>query len=75
MKVLSYLYYTTNTGWGGPPKGYCTKASQEMATAGLESFFLGYVLAIRNILRLYRENGKENGSYYLGFRVQDFPKY
>ena len=25
------------------------------------------------ILELYRDNGKDNGNYYLGFRVQGFP--
>ena len=32
---------------------------------------LGFEWAYRGtILGLYRDNGQENGSYYLGFRVQ-----
>ena len=27
---------------------------------------------IGGILELYRDNGKENGNYYLGFRVEEF---
>ena len=29
----------------------------------------GYRDYIGVVLRLYRDNGKENGNYYLGFRV------
>ena len=33
----------------------------------LKGFYRGY-------MGCYRDNGKENGSYYLGFRVWGFPK-
>ena len=35
----------------------------------------GYRGYIGVILGLYRDNGKENGNYYLGFRVQGFRGY
>ena len=31
--------------------------------------YRGYIGIIGSILGLYRVNGKENGNYYLGFRV------
>ena len=30
-------------------------------------------IGFRVILGLYRDNGKDNGNYYLGFRVQGLP--
>ena len=33
------------------------------------TIIIGYMGVIGYILGLYRDNGKENGNYYLGFRV------
>ena len=35
----------------------------------MEAAMMGYVGIIGYILGICRDNGKENGSYYLGFRV------
>ena len=32
--------------------------------------YRGYIGIVGAILGLYRDNGKENGSHYLGFRVE-----
>ena len=34
-----------------------------------ETTIMGYISYIRYILGLYWDNGKENGNYYLGFRI------
>ena len=36
--------------------------------------FVNYKGCIGVIWGLYGENGKENGNYYFGFRVEGFPK-
>ena len=40
-----------------------------METIGI---YRGFIGILGYILGLYRGDGKENGSYYLGFRVQGF---
>ena len=32
------------------------------------------IVLVRVILGLYRDNGKENGNYYLGFRVLGYSR-
>ena len=36
----------------------------------METAIMGYIGIIGTISGLYGDNGKENGNYYLGFRVQ-----
>ena len=35
----------------------------------METTIMGYIGVLGYILGLYWDNGKENGNYYLGFRV------
>ena len=35
----------------------------------MQTTIMGYIGIIRYIMGLYRDTGKENGSYSLGFRV------
>ena len=42
---------------------------EKMETTGIIGTKKGYIGILGYIFVLYRDNGKENGSYYLGFRV------